>query len=235
MDFLDNDHHHTVHGSTSKKVCAKVGKPKQEINSDPLGRMIGDCIEPITRSTEEDEFELVWKQRQELFDDQDLCYDSDPGEASFRMAASDTGAYTMRKEQVYDVKRSNSINIGGMSVVKGVGAKRMDESMRRRRPHFDALCDVSDDDDDDDQVATLDDFHKKQDDFDIQPGQVSFDESDDEFVDTCEGPAEIGKEEHYHIPETGPGYFDGNKYNDVVSKVQVSLNGCISKRRNNTS
>lgn len=56
-------------------------RPKHEVNSDPLGRMIGDCIEPIAPSKEDSvELEIVWKQDPYA----DLCYDSDPGETSFR-------------------------------------------------------------------------------------------------------------------------------------------------------
>ena len=55
-------------------------RPKHEVQSDPLGRMIGDCIDPIAPAKEDAvELEVVWKQN-----DLDLCYDSDPGETSFR-------------------------------------------------------------------------------------------------------------------------------------------------------
>lgn len=56
-------------------------RPKHEVQSDPLGRMIGDCIDPIAPAKEDAvELEIVWK----LQNDLDLCYDSDPGETSFR-------------------------------------------------------------------------------------------------------------------------------------------------------
>ncbi len=59
-------------------------KPKQEVNVEPLGCMIGDCIEPISPLEEngnEVDIECMWKDnhRQEFLDEQDLCYDSDPG------------------------------------------------------------------------------------------------------------------------------------------------------------
>ena len=159
----------------------------------------------------------------------DLCYDSDPGESSFRMTVSETGAYTIMKEEEYmkegyDVKRSKSINIGGVAVVKGVGANRMVSSTRRRRPYFDALCDVSDDNDDDDRVST-EGLHHKQDVLQRLPGEVSFDESDDEFSDLCDGLAEIGREQHFDVSK---GNKDINKHSDVLSKVQVSLNDSMT-------
>lgn len=233
VDALENVHHNDSYGGISKKPeKRKLGKPKQEINSDPLGRMIGDCIEPITRSTEEDEFEMVWKQRQDLFDDQDLCYDSDPGEASFR-CVSDTGAYTIRKEeekesakQGYNVKRCNSVRVGGISVVKGVGATRSPPSMRRRRMHFDTLCDVTDDDgchvDDHstDQISLSEGLHRNHIEYERQSGQYSFDESEDEFLDTYEDTEEMKREENLH---TDPGLHSVGGFNnsDIISKVQV--------------
>lgn len=68
-------HHQQKRVSISKPVSMK---PKQEVNVEPLGCMIGDCIEPITLM-EGNELEVEWKSRQEYLDEQDLCYDSDPG------------------------------------------------------------------------------------------------------------------------------------------------------------
>lgn len=55
----------------------KERRPKHEVHSDALKRIIGDCIDPIAKE-EAVELEVVWKQ-------EDLCYDSDPGETSFRL------------------------------------------------------------------------------------------------------------------------------------------------------
>ena len=224
VDALDNVHHNDTYGGISKKSeNLKLRKPKQEINSDPLGRMIGDCIEPITRTSEEDEFEMVWKQKREIFDDQDLCYDSDPGEASFRMTVSETGAYVIMQEeetakQGYNVKRCNSVTVGGISVIKGVGATKKPTS-RRRRMHFDTLCDVNGNDHMDDngtgQMSQSEGLHTNQNMWGRHPEELTFDDSEDDFVDTYEDTEDIAN---------GPGNFGSSKINehsDVVSKVQV--------------
>jgi hypothetical protein len=61
-----------------KDLTPKV-RPKQEVKYEPLGCLIGDCIGPIS-PVEGNDFEVELKTNGSLFlDDDDFCYDSDPG------------------------------------------------------------------------------------------------------------------------------------------------------------
>jgi len=60
------------------QAVAMPMRPKQEVNVEALGCMIGDCIEPISKwDGDQDDMDL--KTHEEYKDEQDLCYDSDPG------------------------------------------------------------------------------------------------------------------------------------------------------------
>lgn len=62
-----------------KDLTTPKARPKQEVQYEPLGCMIGDCIGPIS-PVEGNDFEVELKNNDDNFlDDDDFCYDSDPG------------------------------------------------------------------------------------------------------------------------------------------------------------
>ncbi len=100
-------------------------KPKQEVNVEPLGCMIGDCIEPISPLEEngnEVDIECTWKDnhRQEFLDEQDLCYDSDPG----------VGYCDSEYELNLDVKHSSpdSSLLDNVTMLSGHGRSKSDSA-----------------------------------------------------------------------------------------------------------
>jgi len=112
-------------------------RPKQEANVEALGCMIGNCIEPISK-WEDDQDEIEMKTRQEYMDEQDLCYDSDPGIVSTprRKAASFSPDVIVPPKAP---ERSKS-DASKKSPIK----KWFKSPRRRRQMHFDSFDDSLD-------------------------------------------------------------------------------------------
>lgn len=83
----------------SKASKPRSMKPK-EVNVEPLGCMIGNCIEPISPLEEGNDLDVEWKSRQEYIDEQDLCYDSDPGINSHRTEHEEVAVVTSDSERM---------------------------------------------------------------------------------------------------------------------------------------
>ena len=111
-----------------------IMKPKQEVNSDPLGRMIGDCIEPIS-PLEGNDVEVEWTTRQE-----DLCYDSDPGVSSYlrERQALATHAEETTREIHCRSKSDACITVTPKSPKNWFRSPRR---RRRQKSHFDSFDD----------------------------------------------------------------------------------------------
>lgn len=109
---------------TGYGMKSRVRKPfrAREDPSDALGRIIGDCIDPIAPKEEAVELEVVWKQ-------EDLCYDSDPGEMSFRSLQKETsGSSASAETEKPGITRSKSLE-DQLKEAKNAGGKR-------RNPHY---------------------------------------------------------------------------------------------------
>lgn len=114
----DNQHH-----SSSNWQRGSM-RPKHEVHSDPLGRIIGDCIDPISPVKEDAvELEVVWKQQD------DLCYDSDPGETSFRKSLVSKKKLKKPNTPSKNMTRRKSLSLG-----EKVEAGRVGNIRRRRNP-----------------------------------------------------------------------------------------------------
>jgi len=125
----------------SQRCIEKLFKPKHEVNADPLGRIIGDCIEPISPlEGEKNELEVVWKQRQDLLEEQDLCYDSDPGEPTF----GDKKKITSEKIE-QSVISINDMEVNANDAQAGDCSNPKAPRKMRRRMHFDSIIEGSDD------------------------------------------------------------------------------------------
>ncbi len=114
-------------------------RPKHEVNSDPLGRMIGDCIDPISPVKEDAvELEIVWKDQET-----DLCYDSDPGETSYRksLVSKKKGLHDATTPSRY-ISRSKSAGVQNEPT-----QSRFGQSRRRRNPKIHSSLDQEQDED----------------------------------------------------------------------------------------
>ena len=108
-------------------------RPKHEVQSDPLGRMIGDCIDPIAPARDDAvELEVVWKQN-----DSDLCYDSDPGETSFRRSLNGGGMTGDFDEEEKSAMNSTPKKFMGRN--KSLKTK-VNFGRRRRNPYSSLDC-----------------------------------------------------------------------------------------------
>ena len=116
-------------------------KPMQEFNVEPLGCMIGDCIEPIS-SLESNDVEV---DRQEYIDEQDLCYDSDPGISSNHVEQQKPDLQSKENFDFQMHERSKSETFS--SNVQSSPRKKWFRSPRRRRRkmHFDSFDDLPED------------------------------------------------------------------------------------------
>jgi hypothetical protein len=114
-------------------------RPKQEVNVEPLGCMIGDCIEPIS-PLEGNDMEVEWKSRQEYIDEQDLCYDSDPGISSQRSEKVPVPGRptTPTPEPTRHLERSKSDNTPSFSPRSKKKWFKSPRS-RRRKVHFESF------------------------------------------------------------------------------------------------
>jgi hypothetical protein len=108
--------------------------PKQEVNVEPLGCIIGDCIEPISPMEEED-FELEWKSRQEYMDEHDFCYDSDPGILTQSGEKDDLTNSIMKPNYKYERSKSCEVHETHSPRKKWPKSPRR----RRRKMHFDSF------------------------------------------------------------------------------------------------
>jgi hypothetical protein len=113
-------------------------RPKQEANVEALGCMIGNCIEPISKF-DEDQDENEMKTRQEYMDEQDLCYDSDPGIVSTPRRKKALFASSDRIVPAKATERSKSD-----SSKKSPNKKWFKSPRRRRQMHFDSFDDSLD-------------------------------------------------------------------------------------------
>lgn len=122
-----------------KQAAAVYIRPKQEVNVEALGCMIGDCIEPISMwDGDHDEIELMT--RQEYLDEQDLCYDSDPGIVSIAQKKVTTVSPDIAvPSPIKKIDRSKS------EFIKSPKKKWFRSPRRRRRKmHFDSFDDSLD-------------------------------------------------------------------------------------------
>lgn len=117
----------------SHQVKNASRKPKQEVNVEPLGCMIGDCIEPISH-TEEDRYEVEWKSRQEYMDEHDFCYDSDPGIVTHSMEKDTVTNSIMKPNYKYERSKSCEVHETHSPQRKWPKSPR-----RRRKMHFDSF------------------------------------------------------------------------------------------------
>ena len=117
------------------------GKPKHEMNSDPLGRMIGDCIAPIRPIAEDSvELEVVWNT------ETDLCYDSDPGETSFRKSlVSDKKSIVSTATTITPTSKLSKSMTRSKST--GMGLQPSSSGSRRRKTRYYSSLDYKDEDD----------------------------------------------------------------------------------------
>lgn len=133
---------------SSQRRRTRQSKPKHEINSDPLGCIIGDCIEPILNiEGEENELEVVLRQQDQhdfLFGE-DLCYDSDPGESScrtFETINSESAEHNANRNHTRS--KSDQVQHVDTTWKKAPPAIPL---KRRRRMHFDSILESNSDDD----------------------------------------------------------------------------------------
>jgi len=135
---------------TSQRRRARNLKPKHEINADPLGCIIGNCIEPILNlNGEENELEVVWKdQEHDILLGEDLCYDSDPGESSCRTFHTAESEVTEQNNNWGDNTKNGQSNEQGEE--EDVAWRKAPSAIplkRRRRMHFDSILESNSDDD----------------------------------------------------------------------------------------
>ena len=119
---------HSADYSTPNRSMGLKSKSKRsqkfrtwEDPSDALGRMIGDCIDPIAPKEEAVELEVVWKQ-------EDLCYDSDPGETFVREET--------KEEMPKEMTRSKSLEDQLKEEKKHNSRRRNYHSSLDRKDHF---------------------------------------------------------------------------------------------------
>jgi len=136
----------------TQRLRGKQFKPEHEINADPLGCIIGDCIEPISKCEgDENELEVVWKQQQhEDLLGEDLCYDSDPGESSCRNFNTDISSNVEQRPNSDDITKSN-LNRSQAEDEEENENRSKDLSViplkRRRKMHFDSILEANSDED----------------------------------------------------------------------------------------
>lgn len=134
---------------SSQQCRARNLKPKHEINADPLGCIIGDCIEPILNlEGEENELEVVWKEQQhEVLLGEDLCYDSDPGESSCRDFHTAESEATQQNISCGNIRNDQGNKHGEEDSVTWRKPPPTIPLKRRRRMHFDSILESNSDDD----------------------------------------------------------------------------------------
>jgi len=157
------------------------GRPKHEVNSDPLGRIIGDCIEPISPSNDDhhvgsgcggvcgvshtihgsglaDDSDYDFENGNS-FKDVDLCYDSDPGESSFRPRKKSSSS-TIPVDSTIGITTTSTQN-GSMVRSKSLSGDKVKSKKLRAKPnkrreaYFDPIQTSTTMEEDDEDNVTL--------------------------------------------------------------------------------
>lgn len=138
------------HEHRQRRFDNNLMKPKQEVNVEPLGCMIGDCIEPISplegdQANNNDNEDSC----HDIFDEQDLCYDSDPGIATYHrtsdtksvsICAPSTNEDELKRPTNATRSKSDQTSSHRSPLKKWFKSPRR----RRRKMHFDSFDDAID-------------------------------------------------------------------------------------------
>jgi hypothetical protein len=211
MDTAKSSSFSSCHwNSTLPSSSSRRRRPKHEVNSDPLGCIIGDCIDPIAPLKEDAvELEVVWKQ-----DNADLCYDSDPGETSFRKSLfknnDEIGTIASKKNSERSSTPSGTMS-RSKSLVMSTGEdnnsninKASNQLRARRRNHYSSF---------DRKYEEDDHFLGGNDSFDIH---VSFDHDVSRSTNTT-------TERHEEEEEEEDEEVDDEDYDDDEDDEETSL------------